>query len=337
MNEVLDFEDEIFARPFATTREVALHNEIPLQGFSPWADREHLIAGDTATILVTGTGMHERKQWLILLRVDDRDEDTPEGEPPRDEVLYTNSGREIHFADSPVVLQMRTWGPFVETTTSKNSPVRLREAEDAREIVNESFLRLGFANACEAMMQLHRARTEGRLAPDNLFSVGIKPFSGRELKRGLQLAEAAGFETDDERAIAGTVPALLEYFDIASRSPGIRSLVWELLEKPSVWSVLGRIGRIESGVIFHTKGVGPVSEEPWALPAVAEVFKIPLTLELNDRPGLQCVLVVTHPRPPLLVSAGIIGILAQSPGDDAKRLFLRIVAARTAEPRESID
>lgn len=331
VNEVLDFGSEIFADPFPAAQRAALRNEVPLEGFAYWSERHHLVAGDSATILVTSTHGQQRKQWLILLRAEARDLLPVKNKPAQDVILFTNSGREIRFADAPARLAMHAWGPFLDSTTEEDVPeVPGSALEPARDRVNETFLGLGFARACEAMMHLHQARAEGRLARDNLFSVGIKPFSGRDLERGLQVAEATGFTPEDERAIAGAVPALMEYFDIASRSPGIRDVVWALLEKPSVWSVIRRIGRIESGVTFHAKGVAPVAPDPWALPAATRAYKLPLTLELNDKPGLQCVLVVTEPQPPLLISGGILGLYVRSPRDDGKRLFLRVVAARAA-------
>lgn len=335
-DEFLDFDSGIFATPFATTRDAARENNIPLQDFSRWGHRDRLTAGDSATILVTGANKAERKQWLIVLSTAGPSASVADVDSSRDVVLFTNTGHEISFTTSPVSLQMRAWGPFLESKIPENEGP-LRGSEEARDTVNETFLRLGFARACLAMRQLHRARTEGRLAPDNMFSVGKKPFSRRDLEEGSQLAMATGWTEEDERAIAGTVPALMEYFDIAARSPGIRDLVWDLVEKPSAWSVVRRIGRVESGITFHSKGVEPVAGDPWALTAAAALFKIPFTLEVNGQPGLQCVLVVTQPQSPLLITAGIVGLAVQSPGDDSRRLVLRVIAARAAESETPSD
>jgi len=334
-NEVLNFKDDIFAVPFAATREVASENTVPLQGFASWTSRDHPVAGDSVTILVTGTGMAERKQWLIVLSAEDSSLAAPESSPAKDIILFTNTGSEIHYTNTPVPLLMRIWGPFFQAATEDETSRQHPRATEAHDTVNESMLRLGFTRACIAMMQLHQARKEGRLAPDAMFGVGIKPFSRRELEEGSHLAAATGFVREDERAIAGTVPALMEYFDIAARSPGIRDLIWELVEKPSVWSVVRRMGRVECGVTFLSKGVAAVAASPWGLPATVDVFKIPFTLKLNGETGLHCILVVTQPRPPLLISAGILGLSVQSPNDDANRLLLRVIAARTAEKRST--
>jgi len=328
---VLDIENELVAAPFAATRAVALKNQVPLQGYASWTERDRLATGDSVTLLVTESSTPARRQWLITITAESNSVASRRDDSSDDVRLFTNTGHEIRYANDPATLAMRIWGPFADTPTDKNESPQFPASEEARDAVNENFLRLGFAQACDAMMRLHRARTDGRLAPDIMFSVGIKPFPPPELAEGMQLVDAAGFSLEDERAIAGTVPALMEFFDIASRAPGLRGLVWELLKKPSIWSVISRIGRVDSGVRFHANEVSAIAAEPWGLPASTSVFQIPFTLELNDKPGLLCALAVTQPRPPLLVSAGILGLSVQSPQDDGKHIFLRVIAARTAQ------
>jgi hypothetical protein len=53
-----------------------------------------------------------------------------------------------------------------------------------------------------------------------------------------------------------------------------------------------------------------------------------MTLSLNRHPSLDLTLVVTAPRSPLLSCAGVLGLLAEKPGDKNIYLNLRILSAR---------
>jgi hypothetical protein len=68
----------------------------------------------------------------------------------------------------------------------------------------------------------------------------------------------------------------------------------------------------------------------WSLPPAQPVYHLPMVLELNNQPALNITLVVTAPQPPLLTCGGIIGMLAERPGDKENYLTLRIISARRA-------
>jgi hypothetical protein len=184
-------------------------------------------------------------------------------------------------------------------------------------------------------MRLHHARTNGLVDPDRKIGILNTPVSADVSRDGLDLVTKAGLSLDDERAIAGSVPAMLEFFEIAARSKGLREILWEIIDKPSLWSIIRHFGRVEAGISFHSKGVHQVPSEPWGLSESGAVFQIPFTLDLNDEPALDCVMVVTEPRPPLLTSAGILGLSAHEPGAKNRRAVIRLVAARAGAKRQT--
>jgi hypothetical protein len=65
----------------------------------------------------------------------------------------------------------------------------------------------------------------------------------------------------------------------------------------------------------------------WGLPADPPVYALPATLTINNHPALKLTLLVTAPRPPLLVCGGIVGFLAENPAEAETYLTLRIVSA----------
>ena len=60
-----------------------------------------------------------------------------------------------------------------------------------------------------------------------------------------------------------------------------------------------------------------------------------MLLELNKQPALRVTFVVTSPKPPLLGCGGIVGMLAEKPGEKETYLTLRVISARRAEPNSA--
>jgi hypothetical protein len=55
---------------------------------------------------------------------------------------------------------------------------------------------------------------------------------------------------------------------------------------------------------------------------------------LNKQPALHFTLFVTAPQSPLLVCGGVVGLLAEKPGDPASYLTLQVLSARRAEVKQ---
>ena len=64
-----------------------------------------------------------------------------------------------------------------------------------------------------------------------------------------------------------------------------------------------------------------------------EVYALPMQLRLNGQPALLFQMAVVTPRPPLLMSAGIIGLVATRPDGKGPVLMLRVVATRAGGGR----
>ena len=53
------------------------------------------------------------------------------------------------------------------------------------------------------------------------------------------------------------------------------------------------------------------------------IYEIPIILLLNKHPSLNITMIVTAPRPPLLTSAGILGVLGEKPGKSDPYMIIR--------------
>jgi hypothetical protein len=159
-----------------------------------------------------------------------------------------------------------------------------------------------------------------------------KPFSEAEVAKGRELAERLKLTAGQERALMGSIPALLSYFDIVQNTPGLSDILYEIVDLPSAWSLVRNAGIKSIGLRFG-KGAGESSAALWGLAGSAAVYDFPLFLELNEQRALNLKFVVTSPNPPLLACAGVVGMFAEHPVDTEKYLTLRIVSARIAGTR----
>jgi hypothetical protein len=107
--------------------------------------------------------------------------------------------------------------------------------------------------------------------------------------------------------------------------PACRDVLEQVIQKPSIWSVLGRFG-VRSGFEYGwqevrvASGVKVAAEQP--------LYLLPLRVWLNDILAVRATLAVTAPRPPLQAAAGIFALCAEHPTDTDHRLFIRMLSAR---------
>ena len=100
----------------------------------------------------------------------------------------------------------------------------------------------------------------------------------------------------------------------------------EVIDKPSVLSVIVNFGvRVSVRHRFDkAQALAPVAVGGREFP----VYELPVELQLNGVPALRSKLLVTEPRSPLNLSAGILGMDAFQPSDPSARVSIRVVAAR---------
>lgn len=333
----LDFDPAIFTPPSNGIKTLAGEHNVPLSGISDFQERNHLETDDRVTLMVTSLNGDTTKQWLLSLRVSELTAKEKKRDLPAAQTLYSTSGHQFTFESDCAALALTTWGPVTGPGIMETTVRFEQRTDEARGLINPVFLAIGLHNTGDALTKLHQARSDGRVDPERKIGILNTPVSEEVVRDGLELVTKAGLTLDDERAIAGSVPAMLEFFNVAARSHGLREIIWEIIDKPSLWSIIRHFGRVEAGITFHSKGVRHISSEPWGMPGSVELYQIPFTLNLNDEPALDCVMIVTEPRPPLLTSAGIIGLTAHQPGTKDRRAVIRLLAAQPGGKSSRVD
>ena len=145
---------------------------------------------------------------------------------------------------------------------------------------------------------------------------GLHP-AAQELAR-----RARRLEPTELGPILAGLHSLRAILGLIEEDPNLSPLLWRVVRKPSLWSILTHLGvepSIELGAA-EVAGLAP--------PAGASVaLRTPIRLDLNDRPALRCSVVSIAPRAPYTTSGGILSLAAERPDGPRLRFELHLVAA----------
>jgi hypothetical protein len=311
--------------PFPALRAAAQAKGVPLEGIDAPARGDALCGGDSFTALVT---LHEKgrrcTQWIIYFQATNgAKEASSEKRDPM--VLYTSTGRKFEFAGSPASMGVRTIGPFAEPKSRRSQPACIDKS--ARVSVNKDFLSLGFDRGAAAVIRWGQCgRPKSGTNFMDSFSFSPKPFDSPRIDHARQLAEQFQVTPEEERSVAGWIPALGCYFNTAGQTPNLKSIMRKVLNLPSLWSFI-RNGGVKVGINIEHDDVRLFSPAGWGMPSDGPVYALPAMLTINGHHALALTLIVTAPRPPLLACGGIIGLLAENPEDAENYMTLRVISA----------
>ena len=281
--------------------ETARTNHIPLSDFAPPSPATNALrAGDAATVLGHLVLKKSEAQWLLRVEAAPGPTNPPAQKPAP--YVVKMFGTNLEFESRPVPANLRMLGPFTAAGTKRFKPQDNRDQFS----LNESFLSLGLDRAAAITWRRIQA-TNG--------TAGSSPAPAKP-----------NFTPEEQRAIAGAAPALMSYLDIVQHTEGLEDILFKLVELPSLWSIIKHRG-VQAGIYFG-ESAAPADPADWGLPASTPVYYFPGMLRLNGQPALKITLIVTAPRPPLLVCGGVVGLLAEKIGDDETYLTLRVISAQ---------
>ncbi len=300
--------------PLEATLRAASESGWRLGRFHTGSNADSLAPGDGAAAIVTLTEGTRTRQWLVSIRaVEPSAKEQADFKAPPPLTLYCNTGTTLTFKNAYAFLDLSTRGPFAERGRPDKKPGEERRARTA---VNSEHLMLGFDRACRAAIRLRENSTDGMG-----FSFKTSPFPPEDIPANRARADALGLTPDEERAFAGTIPALLGFFQIALTTPGVQEIMTEVLDIP-FWSVVSRGGRVDPSLDFDAKNIQRLPDAGDSLRYV-----LPMTLHLNGKPALKLSFVVSSPKPPLLATAGIVAVFAGHPRKEDRRATIEIVSA----------
>lgn len=293
--------------PLASLRAAADAAKIPLDPIGAPLDRTTLVQGDVVTALVSLTDGAQLQQWLVALEVVEATaKEKQDKNPPM--VFHRSSGHVLRFDSERAALAIRTFGPLAGDKAGGKPPA----VKQSRAVVDADFLMLGLHRAPAMSERMRKARDAVPGRPHGEVQIGPQPYPPEVVAQARKNREIDGVTEADERGLIGSFLAVVQFFQIASRTPGLQDVVMSVIDIPW-WSIIRRGGKMP-GVNFDIlPDQRAIDETPWGLPKGSGMWAFPFGLRLNGEPALLCQLAVVEPRPPLLPAAGIVGLAAGRP------------------------
>jgi len=205
----------------------------------------------------------------------------------------------------------------------KVSPYTAKSGEQSRDLEIESRMLPVRATVHDAEGKVLGASTV--VLPADLLRAGMLPAVDAAL------AQPPGSpETLDPKTMEPFVRALLglmSLFGVVQEGSVLRDYFWQVVEKPSVWSLATKLG-VEATLSAAFEKSLPASELPPGLPALGRGCTIPLRIEVNGAPALLAdVLAVTAARPYSLCG-GMVAATARHPSRPDLQFDIALLAAR---------
>ena len=315
-----------FTAAMPVVKAMAKRENIPFEEIEAASESSALRPGDSVTALVTLTYGEELTQWLVYLACVELTEKEKGASPRKELRMYTSAGTEIAFRDERSAIAVRVLGPYKKRAELKES---LREAKDvsARMTVNAEYLGLGLDRGCESVLVLRESLQKNPGLARPAWEVGPKPFPKKRAEVERKLADAVGLTPERERAAVGAVPALLEFWRLASRTPGLQDITRSIAQV-SWWSIVAKGGDVKARLKPHFASAYRIKLEG-NVGGNEQGYGFPFELRVNDRPALSCQAVVASARPPLMACAGVLALAAQSPDGQGAHLMISVVDARS--------
>jgi len=277
---------------------------VPMEGMSPLSGTNGLRPGDSATVLITFVEKKKQTQWLLQVEATAPEPAKP-AEKPAKITVSSSFGPPMKFESKPAPVKLQMLGPFGAAGWKKPPKSEVTKAQFS---LNEDFLGLGMDQAAAAVFRWSRTADFSKAVSSNALAA-VKPTQA------------------EQRAVCGTFPALMSYFEIVKHTEGLQGLLYKLVDMPSVWSIIRHRGLAVD--FSFGNGLAPSVADPaeWNLPASVPAFYFPWMVRLNGQRALRVTLVTTSPRPPLLICGGVVGVLLEQIGDDETYMTMRLVSA----------
>ncbi|MEO6874144.1 MAG: hypothetical protein ABI222_04925 [Opitutaceae bacterium] len=298
-----------------------------LAGLAQPEARQTMRPGDSVTILVSLTKGEKLKQWLIVFSMEEPRE--TEKRRGRDSAhVYTSTGHEFRFDGGRAGIRIAMIGPLSASDAGRQAakaPAIIRQ----RVLVDADYLALGMEQVPATMMEMRARKAANPSLPQGSMDFGPTPYPPGPAAANAKVAEAVGITAASERAFIGSVLALQEFLQLASRTPGLKDVFMSVLDVPW-WSIVASAGNMKfdiQGMPFQRQ----LDSGSWGLPADEPVYAAPYLLGINGKPALLFQLAMTAPKAPLTVSAGIVGLAAGAPDGKGPVLTMQVIGSRAGE------
>lgn len=262
-----------------------------LEGFSPLVYGDEWSAGDAVLYGLRLRRGAELQHWLLHLRLD---EPLLPTQPLVWNLQVNGEAQQFESRLAQVTATVADKDGHVLGTTTPSMP--------------RDFLAQGIWEACARI-----PRDSGALTSTD----------------GAQVAGAAAAGAEARR-LAEAVVCAMALLDTVRGDPLLSPILWSVVEKPSIWSVISNLG-VAVVVQPRFRQAREVAPPLSKMPHV-KAWRVPIDLFVNEVPALVAELVVGASLPPFGVGGGILGAVARHPSDPEVEFEILLLAARRGAP-----
>jgi len=304
--------------------ELARQRGIPLSGVLEDQGRNRPEIGDRGVVLVSLRKGRRVEQWLVTFTVTAFSAEERAGlaeSPPRSFMLHASNGESFEFINDPVPVDVWVAGPLrLDESRISRAVSRVKE-QRARFTVNREYLSIGLARAAAAIMQLRG--DDGNLG----VSLSGAPYPEEQVTATRQALAQRGVSDEEVGFIARSAPSLMEYVNITARTPGLRDIMFEVVDIPWM-SFVANLG--VDAIAVSTDG-----SNVRRAPGAEDVFIVPLQVSINGNLALMVEMRTEPPVAPGSVLAGVTELYAGRPNGKKARVAIRLLSADTLAVSEN--
>lgn len=289
--------------------------------------------GDAIVLWIGTTNAGEHQQWLVALQRAHATRKELTAHQPRAVTRYLPWGSTVVFESDAEAIDLWIAGPVVvdPSRSSANEPALPPKTRRTRVYLAKDILQMGLDDTVRAQRFLHRQVEEIKhedpaFNADHIFALH-KPIDPKTVHWAKPRAERMGMTPEIERTWVGGWVALHAIYEALNGQPDLRRMVEVAFDKPSML----RLAKMALGTVFYMgiDGVNSKVLDPAQvnLPPIArECLEAPFLFSFDHRAISHGALVVTTPKPPLDLSAGILGAIAVHPKDRTRMVQASVIS-----------
>ena len=276
---------------------------LPDRAFDARSDDPTWQSGDAVVFALRLRKGDEVRRWLLRLEVLVGEE----------LVALQDNGAEGTIA----FWQERTW----------EYEVTVRGEREQRQLRSRVLL-VGVHVADEQGRELTRSVVQ---LPSTFLGRGLLP----AIEQSLAAAASAAPAPLDAEPVVGAMLGAMSLLHVVQEDDALATYFWQVVEKPSVWSLLTNLG-VRATLSMPFEQSVRAERLPDGLPPTREAFLVPLRIDVNGSPALLADVLACDASRPYALSGGMIAATARHPSDADLTFELQLVSARcgSSKPKQ---
>jgi len=145
-------------------------------------------------------------------------------------------------------------------------------------------------------------------------------------ERASTTGKAPVAEADSQLVIAA-VFGMMSLLSVVQDDDVLADYFWQVIEKPSIWSVMTSLG-VEASLSMPMQQSVPATILPPHLPPPGRAFVVPVRIDVNGNAALLVDVIATDPARPYALCGGMVSAVARHPTRTDLHFDVQLLAAR---------